>query len=88
MNNLAEGTQAPQISEQTVKDAKPVICACGNMVFEEKMMFKKISSIVSPTGNYELFPLNLVICTSCGLVPEEFNPRGIIPEEFLAKKYL
>lgn len=78
--------QAPQMTEQTIKDAKPVICTCGGMIFEEKLMFKKISAIMSPSGKDELFPINLVVCTKCGLVPEEFNPHKIIPEELVSIK--
>lgn len=76
--------QPPQITEETVKNAKTVVCPCGGKVFSEKMMFKTISPIVSPTGKEELFPLNLVVCESCGKVPSVFNPHGVIPEELVS----
>lgn len=79
------GQAAPQVTEQTVRDAKIVECPCGGKVFSEKMMFKQISAIMSPSGKEELFPLNLVVCENCGGVPEQFNPHGIIPDELIAK---
>lgn len=80
--------QGPQITEQMVRDAKTVECPCGGMVFAEKMMFKKISPIISPTGKEELFPLNLVVCEKCGKVPIEFNPHNIIPDELIATELI
>lgn len=87
--NNKGGAEAPKqipITEQNIRDSKPVTCGCGGMIFEEKMMFKKVSAILSPSAKEELFPLNLVVCVKCGLVPEEFNPHNIIPEELLSKK--
>lgn len=74
------------ITEETVRSSKQISCECGGIVFEEKMMFKQISSIMSPTGKEELFPINLVICSSCGLVPGAFDTHKLIPEEIRANK--
>lgn len=84
-NQSAQGG-GQQMTPETIKNAKSIVCTCGGMVFEEKMAFKKISAIMSPSGKEEIFPMNLVVCTSCGLVPEEFDTHKIIPKELLAKK--
>ena len=74
------------INIDQLKLSKNVACDCGGMMFSEKMMFKKISAIISPTGKEEMYPMNVTVCESCGKVPTEFNPYGLIPKEFLAQK--
>jgi len=76
----------PKISLDQVKMSESVKCDCGGVMFSEKMMFKRISSILSPTGKEELYPMNVIVCESCGKVPTEFNPYDLVPKEYLAKK--
>ena len=80
--NLQQQTLDPQI----VRDAKFVKCDCGGTMFSEKLMLKKISAIVSPTGQQEIFPMNVLVCELCGKVPSELNPGNLIPDEFIARK--
>lgn len=75
-----------RVSLDMVKDAKMVLCDCGGAVFTEKMMFKKLSALISPTGKEELYPLNVIVCDACGKVPTTLNPYDMIPKEFLATK--
>ncbi len=78
--------QPPSLDPQIVKDAKFIECDCGGTMFSEKIMLKKISAIVSPTAKEEIFPMNVLVCESCGKVPSVLNPGNLIPEEFIAKK--
>ena len=78
----------PQITPQIIKDSKTFECGCGGKRFEEQMIIKKISSLLSPTGKNELFPMNILVCSNCKLVPNELNPDGMIPDEFLRKKII
>jgi len=73
-----------RLTMDQIKISKQVTCDCGSAMFSEKLMFKRISSIISPSGREELYPMQVVVCESCGKVPTEFNPYGLIPEEFLA----
>jgi len=75
-----------RIDPKIIKDAKLVKCDCGGAIFEEKMMLKKISKFASPIGQDELFPMIVLICTKCGLVPTELNPGDMVPAEYLAKE--
>lgn len=78
--------QPAQITKETVLNAPQVFCeSCGNGFFIEKLIFKKISALISPTGKAELFPLNAVVCDRCGLVSSDFNPQKLIPEQYLAE---
>ena len=69
-----------QLSEDTIKNSKFIECDCGGTMFTEKMMFKNISKILSPTGKDEIFPMNVIICERCKKVPSQFNPGDIIPK--------
>ena len=75
-----------RIDPAIIKDAKLVKCDCGGAIFQEKMMLKRISKFASPTGQDELFPMNVLICDACGLVPTELNPGDMVPKEYLALK--
>lgn len=79
------GNQPPRISADMVRSAKVFECTCGGKMFSEKMIIKKISAIVSPAGREEMFPMNLLVCDNCGLVPLELDPKNMIPEEFKTK---
>ena len=75
-----------KIDPSLVRSSKMILCDCGGAMFTPKMMLKKISPIVSPTGKEEVFPLNILVCDACGLVPNELNPENMIPKEYLAVK--
>ena len=79
--------QQLQISPDMVKNAKQVECdECGNITFKEVLTFKKMSAILSPTGQEEVVPMPIVVCEKCGKVSAIFNPHKVVPKELLAKK--
>lgn len=59
-------------------DAPWCKCDCGGMIFEEVTMFKRLSSLLSPTGNTEHIPAKVVICKKCNSVPKWF--ADLVPE--------
>ena len=53
-----------------------------NQLFETKLMFKKVSAILSPTGREEHVPIEVVICSKCGKIPKFFQQNiPDLPEE-------
>lgn len=47
-------------------------CTCGSEVWEQGMVLKKISSLISHDGKEHLGSLPVVICKKCGeLYPDE-----------------
>ena len=76
-----------QITAQQISDSPTLKCSCGGMVFQEALLFKKISAILSPTGEEEMYPVRLIVCKNCGKVPESFD-NGILPKEILDKKLI
>jgi hypothetical protein len=85
MENIKGGAPM-EITMDNIKDAKQVTCDCGGAMFTEKMMFKRISSFISPTGKEELYPVQVIVCDACGKVPRALNPYDMVAEEYLAVK--
>lgn len=60
-------------------------CECGGKIFEPRLMFKRISPIVSPSGQEEMVPIETFICATCSKIPG-FVSKKIpgIPKELQA----
>ena len=67
--------------KQMMQNAKDFVCSCGGRIFEEKLMFKKLSPLMTQSGKEEFVPMRIIVCTSCGLVPNEFDSENVIPKE-------
>ena len=89
-DQMQEGQQInqPQITPAMLKSAPVMKCECGGMIFSEKLFFKKISAIISPTGKEEYAPMPILVCEKCGLVPTMFDTHDVLPEEIKAKKLI
>jgi hypothetical protein len=62
-----------------LNNATDLACsACGNKFFNEVTFFKKISALLSPTGQAGLVPIPAYACTACGNVNEEFLPKQML----------
>jgi hypothetical protein len=56
-----------------VKDAQDVKCTeCDGEVFVPAFLIKKISAIVSPTGQEVMAPVQIFQCANCKHVNKEF----------------
>lgn len=78
--------QQPQVTLEMIKNSQYIECECGGKLFKEKLAFKKLSSILSPSGKEEFIPMPLMVCEKCGKVPSVFDPQGLAPEDFKIKK--
>ncbi len=53
-----------------------VVCPkCGSKLFREVVVLKRISSIISPTGQEEIVPVPMYACIDCGEIPEEYKKK-------------
>lgn len=53
--------------------AETIVCEeCGNMLFLQSFIMKKISAIMSPSGKEEIIQIPVMSCGSCGAVPKDF----------------
>ena len=56
-----------------LKDAETMTCQkCGNKIFIQGYVIKKISAILSPTGQEVIAPVQVFNCGNCG----ELLPMG------------
>lgn len=82
----AQSMGKPQITPDMLRQSKNIECECGGLVFEEKLFFKTISAIISPSGKEEIAPMPIIICRNCGKVPSAFDQQNILPAELKAAK--
>lgn len=69
--------QQPQLNVDLSK-ADDITCErCGNYTFEQVMLMKRMSALISPTGKEAVVPIPTFSCNSCGHINKAFLP--IIP---------
>jgi len=75
MNRQMGSVQQSQ-STIDISNAQNVSCdKCGNHTFETVVLIKRLSAIISPTGQEALVPIQVFSCNACGWVNKEFLPR-------------
>jgi hypothetical protein len=62
--------QMPDLSQAT-----DIACEnCGNLTFQEVLLIKKVSALVSPNGKEGIVPIPTFSCVACGYVNTMFRP--------------
>jgi hypothetical protein len=57
------------------------------MIFDESTLFKRLSSLLSPTGNTEHIPAKVVICRKCQMIPKWFADLAPgLPKELICNQ--
>ena len=70
------GAKPPQ-QEIDINDTETIVCdECGNATFIECFFIRRISPIVSPTGQEAMVPIQVYSCGNCGKVPDKFMPSN------------
>ena len=77
--------QGLNINPDTIKKSKTVACECGGVIFSEKVFFKVLSPLISPSGREEIAPAQIMVCERCGQVPDVFDNQGFLPDEMKSK---
>lgn len=55
--------------------AQDVVCDnCGNYTFNEVVLMKRVSALVSPTGKEAIVPIPTFACNACGFINKQFLP--------------
>lgn len=47
---------------------------CGSLTFQEVLLMKKVSALLSPNGKEGIVPIPTFSCVACGYVNEMFRP--------------
>ena len=54
-----------------LRQAKTIKCnSCGNYLFIQSFVLKRLSKLISPTGEEALIPVQVYSCGNCGEVAE------------------
>lgn len=63
-------------------EAPWVTCSEDNKLFDSKILIKRVSPLISPSGKEEFVPVEVMICSKCGKVPKFVYDRlRDLPEE-------
>ena len=63
--------------EINIKDTESIKCEeCGNYSFIKAYFIRRISPLMSPTGQEAMVPIQVYSCGNCGKVPDKFMPTG------------
>ena len=49
---------------------------CGNYLFIQSYFIRRVSPLMSPTGQEALIPIEVFSCGNCGKVPDNMMPKG------------
>jgi len=70
---MVKGNDGISMNNVDLTHAKDIKCEkCEGMGFRQTMMLKKLSALVSPTGQEAIIPVGAFACDSCGHVNKEF----------------
>ena len=47
--------------------------SCGGSTFKQTLLLRKMSALVSPTGQETIVPMQVFACEKCGHVNKEFS---------------
>ena len=77
---MIKGNQGgtPTLDNVDLTHAKDIECEkCQGKGFRQTMMLKRLSALVSPTGQEAIIPVAAFACDSCGHVNKEFQDADI-----------
>lgn len=65
------------IGVNVIKDTQAIECEkCHNQTFVPLLLLRKISAIMSPSGQAGIIPVQVFGCNACGNINKEFLPTG------------
>ena len=71
---LGSSQQQQQVD---INDTEMITCDdCGNASFIQAFFLRKLSALMSPTGQEAMIPVQIYSCGNCGKVPEKLMPKG------------
>ena len=75
---MVPGKDGVSLDNIDLTHAKDITCEkCEGVGFRQTMMLKKLSPLMSPTGQETIIPVGVFACDSCGHVNKEFQEADI-----------
>lgn len=74
--NFTQGNAHQGINPSIIISSPNVVCECGNKVFIEAVILKKVSPLVTGSPTESLYPIPVYQCSKCGKIPAEFLKKG------------
>ena len=75
---MVPGKDGVTLDNIDLTHAKDIECEkCQGVGFRQTMMLKKLSPLISPTGQEAIIPVGVFSCDSCGHVNKEFAEADI-----------
>jgi hypothetical protein len=69
--------EQPQQVNININQTEPITCeSCGNHTFQRVTLLRRVSPLVSPTGQSAIVPIALFACHACNHVNKEFLPKA------------
>ena len=69
---------AQTLDNVDLSHAKTIVCEkCQGVGFKQTMMLKKLSPLMSPSGQEAIVPVGVFACEACGHVNKEFQEMEI-----------
>ena len=60
-----------------LSQAETILCEkCSNGLFIQSFFLKKLSALVSPTGQEAVIPVQVYSCGNCGHINSKLNPTA------------
>ena len=48
-----------------IKNSTDVVCECGCPYYDQAVVVKRLSAIISPSGKTEIVPVGIFVCRAC-----------------------
>tara|TARA_Y100000361_G_scaffold153086_1_gene174031 strand:+ start:39 stop:275 length:237 start_codon:yes stop_codon:yes gene_type:complete len=75
---MVKGKDGLTLDNVDLTHATDIICEkCQGRGFRQTMMLKKLSALVSPTGQEAIIPVAAFACDTCGHINKEFAEADI-----------
>ena len=75
---MIQGNDGITLDNIDLTHAQDIICEkCEGKGFKQTMMLKKLSALLSPTGQEAIIPVAAFACDSCGHINKEFQEADI-----------
>ena len=81
-NNKKMNNPQQQQMQVDLSQTSPEVCEkCENDTFNQVYKIRKLSALLSPTGQPTMIPMQVFTCTKCGHINSSFLPKEKIEDK-------